>query len=160
MDSEARRLFYEWCNQTIDHSNSIQDDRLVESRPMKHFVHVARLAQIMQTLRYACGESNLQNVDSASVNAAIKLNDYFEDSYQRIRHFLSVESCEEPQMELLNLLENSFTTAQAIEIGKQLHVTERTVMNYLKGLEKNRLIHKVKQGNYEKLTLERRNCNK
>jgi DNA-binding transcriptional ArsR family regulator len=117
---------------------------------MKHFVHVARLALIIQTLRYACGESNLQNVDSVSVKAAIKLNDYFEDSYQRIRHFLSVESCEEPQMELLNLLQDSFTTAQAIEIGKQLHVTERTVMNYLKGLEKNRLIHKVKQGNYEK----------
>ena len=160
MDGEARRIFYEWCNQTIEHSNSIQDERLVESRPMKHFVHVARLALIMQTLRYACGESNLQNVDSVSVNAAIKLNDYFEESYQRIRHFLSVESCEEPQMELFNLLEDSFTTAQAIEIGKQLHVTERTVMNYLKGLEKNRLIHKVKQGNYEKRTLERRNCNK
>jgi Fic family protein len=99
-------------------------------------------------------------VDVVSVKAAIKLNDYFEDSYQRIRHFLSVESCEEPQMELLNLLQDSFTTAQAIEIGKLLHVTERTVMNYLKGLEKNRLIHKVKQGNYEKRTLERKNCNK
>ena len=29
MDGEARRIFYEWCNQTIEHSNAIQDERLV-----------------------------------------------------------------------------------------------------------------------------------
>ena len=31
-------------------------------------------------------------------------------------------------------------------------VTERTVMNYLKELAKNRLIHKVRQGVYEKVS--------
>ena len=98
--------------------------------------------------------------DYGNLPAISGINILINNAYQRIRHFLSVESCEEPQMELLSLLEESFTTAQAIEIGKQLHVTERTVMNYLKGLEKNRLIHKVKQGNYEKRTLEQRNCNK
>lgn len=160
MDSEARRTFYEWCNLTIDHTNAIQDERLVESRPMKHFAHVARLALVMQALRYGCGEGDLQAVDVVSVKAAIKLNDYFEDSYQRIRHYLSVESCEEPQLELLSLLGDTFTTADAVKAGEQLYITERTVMNYLKSLAKNRLIHKVKHGYYEKLTLEQRNCNK
>ena len=58
-------------------------------------------------------------------------------------------------------LKNFFTTAEALDAGRQLKVTERTVMNYLKELAKNRLIHKVRQGVYEKVsfTAENRNCN-
>ena len=42
------------------------------------------------------------------------------------------DACDEPSLELLSLLKNSFTTAEALDAGRQLKVTERTVMNYLK----------------------------
>ncbi len=64
-----------------------RDDAEVDSREMKHPAQVARLALLMQVLRYASGEGNLQSVDTAPVKAAIRLNGYFEDSYCRIRSF-------------------------------------------------------------------------
>ena len=161
MEAEAKRVFFNWHNNTIERINAIRDENLVESRPMKSPVQVARLALILQVLFYACGESRLQFVTTAAIEGAIRLNDYFEGSYRRIREYVANDACDEPSLELLSLLKNSFTTAEALDAGRQLKVTERTVMNYLKELAKNRLIHKVRQGVYEKVsfTAENRNCN-
>lgn len=161
MEAEAKRVFFNWHNNTIERINAIRDENLVESRPMKSPVQVARLALILQVLFYACGESRLQFVTTAAIEGAIRLNDYFEGSYRRIREYVANDTCDEPSLELLSLLKNSFTTAEALDAGRQLKVTERTVMNYLKELAKNRLIHKVRQGVYEKVsfTAENRNCN-
>lgn len=152
MEAEAKRIFFGWHNRTIERTNAIQDETLVESRPMKNPVQVARMALILQVLSYACGESHLQFVTVAAVEGAIRLNDYFEDSYRRICEFVANEACEEPSLEMLSLLKDTFTTAEALEAGRQLRVTERTVMNYLRELSKNRLVHKVKQGAYEKVS--------
>ena len=162
MDREAKEYFYSWWNRKVERINLIEDDAEVDSREMKHPAQVARLALLMQVLRYASGEGNLQSVDTASVKAAIRLNGYFEDSYRRIRSFVAEDMCEEPPKVLLSLLPDTFDTKTAIAIGKELqNVSERTVMNYLKELAKNRLIHKVRQGVYEKVsfTAENRNCN-
>lgn len=83
MEAEAKRVFFNWHNNTIERINAIRDENLVESRPMKSPVQVARLALILQVLFYACGESHLQFVTTAAIEGAIRLNDYFEDSYKR-----------------------------------------------------------------------------
>ena len=62
--------------------------------------------------------------------------EYFEDSYCRIREYVANDACDEPSRELLSTLNDSFTTAEALAAGKQLRVTDRTVMNYLKELAK------------------------
>lgn len=161
MEAETKKIFFGWHNNTIERINAIRDEALVESRPMKSPVQVARLALVLQVLFYACGESHLQFVTTTAIEGAIRLNDYFEASYRRIREYVANDACDEPLLELLSLLKNSFTTAEALDAGRQLKVTERTVMNYLKELAKNRLIHKVRQGVYEKVsfTAENRNCN-
>ncbi|MBS7156799.1 MAG: DUF3987 domain-containing protein [Sanguibacteroides justesenii] len=138
MEAEAKKIFFGWHNNTIERINAIRDEALVESRPMKSPVQVARLALVLQVLSYACSESHLQFVTTTAIEGAIRLNDYFEGSYRRIREY---------------------------DAGRQLMVTERTVMNYLKELAKNRLIHKVRQGVYEKVSYtsveqtEDENCN-
>lgn len=133
MDREAKEYFYSWWNRKVERINLIEDDAEVDSREMKHPAQVARLALLMQVLRYASGEGNLQSVDTASVKAAIRLNGYFEDSYRRIRSFVAEDMCEEPPKVLLSLLPDTFDTKTAIAIGKELqNVSERTVMNYLK----------------------------
>jgi hypothetical protein len=83
MEVEAKRVFFNWHNNTIERINAIRDENLVESRPMKSPVQVARLALILQVLFYACGESHLQFVTTAAIEGAIRLNDYFEDSYKQ-----------------------------------------------------------------------------
>lgn len=151
-DREAKVCLYDWQNSIIDASNESDNETEGESRRMKRNTHVVRLALLLQVLRYACGESHLQYVDVRSVKGAIRLNDYFEDSLQRIREFIANDICDEPAKELLSLLGAAFGTAEAIEAGKQMKVSERSVMNYLKELMKNRLIRKVRQGQYEKIS--------
>ena len=153
MDREAKEYFFSWWNRKVERINRIEDDAEVDSREMKHPAQVARLALLMQVLRYASGESHLQFVDLASVKAAIRLNGYFEDSYRRIRSFVANDSCEEPPKVLLSLLPDIFDTRTAIAIGReQQDVSERTVMNYLKELCRSRLLRKSKAGHYEKIT--------
>lgn len=151
-DREAKVCLYDWQNSLIDASNESDNETEGESRRMKHNTHVVRLALLLQVLRYACGESHLQYVDVRSVKGAIRLNDYFEDSLQRIREFIANDICDEPAKELLSLLGTAFGTAEAIEAGRQMKVCERSVMNYLKELMKNRLIRKIRQGQYEKIS--------
>ena len=165
MEAEAKRVFFNWHNNTIERINAIRDEALVESRPMKSPVQVARLALVLQVLSYACGESHLQFVTTTAIEGAIRLNDYFEGSYRRIREYVANDACDEPSLELLALLNDTITTAEALDAGRQLMVTERTVMNYLKELAKNRLIHKIRQGVYDKVSYtpmkqtEDENCN-
>ena len=152
MDREAKEYFYSWWNRKVERINLIEDDAEVDSREMKHPAQVARLALLMQVLRYAIDESHLQSVDTASVKAAIRLNGYFEDSYRRIRSFVAEDMCEDPPKVLLSLLPDTFDTKTAIAIGKELqNVSERTVMNYLKELCRSRLLRKAKAGHYEKI---------
>ena len=155
MNSEAKEYFFSWWNEKVERINQIEDDADVDSREMKHPAHVARLALIIQVLRYASDESHLQFVDLVSVKAAIRLNDYFEDSYIRIRSFVADNTCEEPPKILLSLLPNTFDTKTAIAAGKELqNISERTVMNYLRELCHSRLLKKSKAGHYEKLVYE------
>lgn len=95
----------------------------------------------------------MQFVDMASVKAAIRMNDYFEDSYVRICSFVANDTCEEPPKVLLSLLPDTFDIKTAI--GKEMQgISERTVMNYLKELCHSRLLRKAKAGHYEKVVYE------
>ena len=154
MEEEARDEFIVSHNATIQRTNAIEDDSIIESPPMKAPVHVTRIALILQVMRYACGESHLQFVTKQAMHGAIRLMEYFEDSYCRIREYVANDACDEPSRELLSMLNDSFTTAEALAVGKQLRVTDRTVMNYQKELAKNRLIKKIRQGEYQKMVFE------
>ncbi len=156
MDREAKEYFFSWWNRKVERINRIEDDAEVDSREMKHPAHVARLALIIQVLRYASSESHLQFIDVSSVKAAIRLNDYFEESYTRIRSFVANDTCEDPPKMLLSMLPDTFDTKMAITVGKERQcVSERTVMNYLKELCRSRLLRKSKAGHYEKITYDK-----
>ncbi len=154
MEPQARSPFFAWHNATIQRKNAILDENMIDSRPMKAPVHVSLIALVLQVLRYACGESHLRFVTEQAIHGAIRMMEYFEDSYCRIREYVANDACDEPSRELLSMLNNSFSTAEALAAGKQLNVTDRTVMNYLKELSKNRLVRKIKQGEYRKNSFE------
>lgn len=99
MEEEARDEFIASHNATILRTNAIEDDNMIESRPMKAPVHVARIALVLQVLRYACGESHLQFVTRLAMHGAIRLMEYFEDSYCRIREYVANDACDEPSRE-------------------------------------------------------------
>lgn len=72
--------------------NVIENDNLVDSRIFKSPLITARIALVIQLLKWACGESHKDNVDIDSVKSAIRLTEYFESCYKRIEVFMNSES--------------------------------------------------------------------
>jgi hypothetical protein len=149
--SEAKAYFTNWRNNAIRTINQIQDDGLVDSRVIKTPMITARLALILQILRWACGEVHKDFVDIDSTKSAIALSEYFESCYSDIQKYMLQESIEPQKKELLDCLSATFTTADAIQAGKEVGLSERSVMYSLVNLATNKIIKKIKRGEYEKL---------
>ena len=145
--SEAKAFFTNWRNEAIRAVNQIQDDGLVVKAPMI----TARLALVLQILRWACDEVHKDFVDIDSAKSAIALSEYFENCYVNIQKYMLRESVEPQKRELLDCLSANFTTADALQAGKEVGLSERSVMYSLVNLATNKIIKKVKRGEYEKL---------
>lgn len=148
---EASAWFTNWRNASIRAVNQIKDDTLVDSRIMKTPVIAARLALIFQILRWACDEVHKDFVDIDSTESAIRLTSYFEDCYSNIQKFMIMESIEPQKKGLLDLVQSLFTTAEAVQAGKEVGMSERTVMYVLNDLATKKIIRRIKRGEYEKL---------
>lgn len=148
---EAKAYFTNWRNNAIRAVNQIQDDGLVDSRVIKAPMITARLALVLQIVRWACGEVHKDFVDIDSTKSAIALSKYFESCYADIQKYMLRESIEPQKKELLDCLSATFTTADAIQAGKEVGQSERSVMYSLVNLATNKIIKKIKRGEYEKL---------
>ena len=118
---------------------------------MKIPMITARLALVFQILRWACGEVHKDFVDIDSTKSAIRLSTYFEECYSNIQKFMLMESIEPQRKELLDNVPSIFSTADAIQAGKEVGLSERSVMYALVNLTTNKIIRKIKRGEYEKL---------
>lgn len=148
---EADAYFTDWRNSLIKKINQIKDDGLVDSRVMKIPMITARLALVFQILRWACGEVHKDFVDIDSTKSAIRLSTYFEECYSNIQKFMLMESIEPQRKELLDNVPSIFSTADAIQAGKEVGLSERSVMYAVVNLTTNKVIRKIKRGEYEKL---------
>ena len=149
--AEASAYFTDWRNSLVRGINQIKDDALIDSRIMKLPMITARLALVFQVLRWACGEVHKDFVDIDSTTAAIKLSTYFEGCYSNIQKFMLMESIEPQKKGMLNNVPSVFTTADAIQAGKEVGLSERTVMYALHDLTEKKVLRKIKRGEYEKL---------
>ena len=102
---------------------------------------------IFQLFRWVCGESHEDFVDSESVNAAIRMSDYFEKSYKRMDDLVSTEAIDPVKKQILDSLGNKFVTAEIVKAGADFGFAKRTVMYMLKDFCQRNLIIKDKQGN-------------
>ncbi|MCC8038337.1 MAG: DUF3987 domain-containing protein [Bacteroidales bacterium] len=147
---EARHRFYSWHNELVENLNENPD--AATSRMPKRIQTAAHLALTMQLLRWACAESHKEHVDLQSVEAAIALNDYYEDCYARLMDELGVNT-DVPlsrNERLLSELPTEFTTAMAIEVGGKApyNLQPDSVRRVLGKLVKSGTIHSAKKGHY------------
>ena len=148
---EAIDIFYDWQNEDIERQNAITDEKMIDSRAAKVPLNTARLALIFQLFRWACNESHKDFVDAESVNAAIRMSDYFEKSYKRMDDLVLTEATDPVKKQVLDSLGNKFVTAEAVKAGADFGFARRTVMYMLKDFCQRNFIIKDKQGNYEKV---------
>lgn len=153
MSDDARMYFYNWYNEIISDINGIEDDTLVESRKTKLNCNAARIALVLQVMRWATGESHLQYVDKDSIVGAIKLVDYFEDCYYRIKDKFTMIEEQDAKMVWLSNLPDKFTSNEAEKEGQKLGFSRRTTFNMLKDMTAmhNPPIRKLSHGHYEKV---------
>ena len=149
--ADAKVHFTNWRNSMTRPINGIENDNLVDSRIFKSPLITARIALVIQMLRWACEESHKDNVDIDSVKSAIRLTEYFESCYKRIEVFMNSESLTPQKKDLLDYLSEKFATSDAIKAGKEVGLSERSVMYTLSELNKANIIRKIKHGEYEKL---------
>ena len=90
---------------------------MIDSRAAKVPLNTARLALIFQLFRWACDESHKDFVDAESVNAAIRMSDYFEKSYKRMDDLVLTEATDPVKKQVLDSLGNKFVTAEAVKAG-------------------------------------------
>ncbi len=148
---EAGAYFTNWRNGLIHKVNQIKDDNMVDSRVMKTPIIAARLALVFQILRWACGEVHKDFVDIDSIKSAIRLSSYFEDCYSNIQKFMLMESIDPQKKGMLDNVPTVFSTAEAIQAGKEVGMSQRTVMYVLNKLEASKILRRIKRGEYEKL---------
>ena len=144
--TEAGVYFTNWRNELIHKVNQIKEDSMVDSRIMKTPIIATRLALVFQILRWACGEVHKDFVDIDSTKSAIRLSSYFEDCYSNIQKFMLMESIEPQKKELLDSVPIVFSTAEAIQAGKEVGLSERSVMYMLVNLTTSKVIKKIKRG--------------
>lgn len=149
---EARTLFYDWRNSICEAAFARQDVAEIDSRIMKMDSNVGRLSLVFQLLKWACGESHKQYVDAASVRSAIRIHHYLEECYDRIMAIVKEDAVEPQKREFLNLLGDSFTTAEAIVAGKEVGLSESGVKKCLPKLVSQKSIRKVAHGQYSKVS--------
>ena len=151
MSEEAYRCFAKWKNALIEKANSIEDERLIDSRMMKADSNVARLALVFQLLGWACDEIHMQYIDVRSVQAAIRLYDYLELSYQSIMSVIQTEAMPPLKKAFLDLVQPDFTTADAIKAGSEIGICESTVKKNLAKMCEEQILQKTAHGVYKKL---------
>ena len=151
MSAEAYQCFAQWKNTLIEQVNAIEDERLIESRMMKADSNVARLALVFQLLGWACDEIHMQYIDVQSVQAAIRLYDYLELSYQEIKTQVQKEALPPLKKAFLEEVETDFTTAEAIKAGAEIGMCESSVKKNLAKMCAEQRLQKTGHGTYRKV---------
>lgn len=132
MDDSAAARFAEWYNGLVDVINAIEDDSMVDSRMCKQNDKVARVALVMQMLRWATEGVSCEVVELESIEAAIRIVDFFEDCYRRIVEDISRnESTTDRKTMLFRQLPERFTAGDAIPIASGLGICNRSLYDYL-----------------------------
>jgi len=153
MTDDARRYFFKWQNGIIDSINAIEDDKEVESRKIKLNGHAGRLALIFQVMKWAASSYRMDSIDLDSVKSAIRMIEYYEDTYRRIEENLVSDQIGEVKEDWLSSLGDTFSAAEAVSAGRQFDMSKRTIYYALKKLckFKNPVIEKLEHGCYRKI---------
>lgn len=152
MAEDAEAHFYDWYNGIIDTVNAVRNDAEVDSRKTKLDGNAARLSLVFQILKWAAGEGHMQYIDLDSVKAAIRMIDYYEDTYRRVLESIVSSGIGDNKEAWLSLLGDTFTAGDAVVAGKKVGLSRRTVYYALDKLsrEPDPVLEKLHHGTYRK----------
>ncbi len=131
MTVSAAEYFRIWYNSIIDEINEIEDDELVESRMVKQDNKAARIALIIQLLHWATGNAINDYIEIDAVKSAIRLVQFYESCYYKIRSEVKSDDTPNRCLELFQILPEKFAAKDAIPIAEKINICERSTYQYL-----------------------------
>ncbi len=158
MSNEAKDKYREWKDALTDEINKVGDDS-ISSLFGKLETYCLRFALILDILEKVC-EGTTENLEEtpvtkATIEKAMKLTEYFKESGLRVLDKIDnidpLSNMPENFKRFYKMLPNEFTTKEAVELGENFDISERTLKRRL-SKEKN-LFTRLKQGYYNKAIL-------
>ena len=150
---KARKLLYCWQHKNTDLCNSEIDEVLVGVYS-KLDIYIIRFSLILQLSRWACGESDKEEIDCTSVEGAILIAEYFRTTAQRVQDITnssaSLEQLPKDRILLYNALPAEFTTSEGIVIAQKQNISVDSFKRFLAG-KKGKLFENIKHGAYKKI---------
>ena len=150
---EARKLLYYWQHKNTDLCNSEMDEVLVGVYS-KLDIYIIRFSLILQLSRWACGESDKEEIDCTSVEGAILIAEYFRTTAQRVQDITnssaSLEQLPKDRILLYNALPAEFTTSEGIAVAQKQNISVDSFKRFLAD-KKGKLFENIKHGSYRKI---------
>lgn len=119
-------------------------------------IYIIRFSLILQLSRWACSESDKEEIDSISVEGAILIAEYFRTTAQRVQDITNSSTSLEqlPKDKILLLLYNAlpieFTTSEGIAIAQKQNISVDSFKRFLAD-KKGKLFENIKHGSYRKI---------
>lgn len=146
--AEAKEFFYQWqrenCEKVNEYQNNVKGE--IISKFDNHFIRLSLILQIME-------DPQSDEIQINAVQGAKELCNYFMNCSFKVLSLIQdskdyLGTLAENKKKFYFVLKETFTTAEAIEIGKGFDLQERRVKEFIKDpcLFKN-----IRHGQYEKI---------
>lgn len=147
----AKRWFIDWRRANTDEINE-EENISLKGVYNKLERYVPRFALILQSLRCASGEDDMKEVGIEAMRGATDLAEYYRYTGVEVNSLVFDTNPIDTYPDIWKnfyskLLADSFTTAEALKVGKSLEIAPRTVMDFI---AKQNLFQHLKHGQYKK----------
>ncbi len=149
MNPDAKKNYLKWQNDNTDFIRKKQSKILAKIQK-KMQTYCKKFALILEISFWACDESNLNEISQRAVNGAIKLTEYFRENTLKIHNEFEKKTKTENYKKSLfsDSLPETFKTIDAVKIGRDLGIGERSIYTYLKD---EKLFEKLEHSQYKKV---------
>ena len=130
--SAAKHRLISWKKEVNNRIYSKTESETEKALCGKLETYLIRFCLIIQVMRGICKEAEMDEIDEESAQRAVRLTEYFRAMENRIAPEMETGVLDLRHTELLSLLPQSFTTSEAVAIGKKLGLSESTVKRFLR----------------------------
>jgi hypothetical protein len=151
LSPDAKRLWIDYYNET-NADLEARPEGPAKAVAAKGITHTARLTLILHLCRKASGETDSNEVDADSMEAALQVGRWFTDETLRVyrTHNLGAKA-KPPIRRFLERLPDKFETSEAKEIAEANDIPESTMYKWMNELQESGDLAKLRRGLYRKV---------
>ena len=126
-------IYLKWQRENADLINK-KNSKILGKFQKKMQTYCKKFALLLEITFWTCEESSKNEISVRAVKGALKLTEYFRENTLKIYNSFEKESKTENYSKSLfnDSLPGTFKTTDAVKIGKDIGIGERSIYTYLK----------------------------